>query len=203
MSPCYLLHRPSRDRICSAFTSWCWTPRSRHRQLAHQVGARAAQRSLFITVSSLDGGSVGSVFDRACDLVWESQVQSNRQRLAHAAPLDQTKSRCFDTIAPTYGPFGPTRARSAHGATQGGSSQLPLEGRGWRTATCYCDARRHIFATTGSNGAPWGSATEPSPFPPGTRTPAATYASSVSTNMSAYEDLPGHHLISIRNLVMT
>ena len=30
---------------------------------------------------------------------------------------------------------------------------------------------------------------------------AATYASSVSTNMSAYEDLQGHHLISIRNLI--
>ena len=28
-----------------------------------------------------------------------------------------------------------------------------------------------------------------------------TYASSVSTNMSAYEDLPGHHLLSIRNLI--
>ena len=33
------------------------------------------------------------------------------------------------------------------------------------------------------------------------RTPIATYASSVSTNMSAYEDLPGHHLLSARNLV--
>jgi len=31
--------------------------------------------------------------------------------------------------------------------------------------------------------------------------PAATYASSVSTNMSAYEDLPGHHLLSARNLI--
>ena len=28
-----------------------------------------------------------------------------------------------------------------------------------------------------------------------------TYTSSVSTNMSAYEDLPGHHLLSIRNLI--
>ena len=28
-----------------------------------------------------------------------------------------------------------------------------------------------------------------------------TYASSVSTNMSAYEDLPRHHLLSIRNLI--
>ena len=40
-----------------------------------------------------------------------------------------------------------------------------------------------------------------SPFPFGMRSAAAAYASSVSTNMSAYEDLLGHHLISIRNLI--
>ena len=28
-----------------------------------------------------------------------------------------------------------------------------------------------------------------------------TYASSVTTDMSTYEDLPGHHLLSIRNLI--
>ena len=44
-------------------------------------------------------------------------------------------------------------------------------------------------------------ATTPSPFPFGMCSAAATYASSVNTNMSAYEDLPGHHLISICNLV--
>ena len=30
---------------------------------------------------------------------------------------------------------------------------------------------------------------------------AATYASSSSTNFAEYEDLPGHHLLSIRNLI--
>jgi hypothetical protein len=30
---------------------------------------------------------------------------------------------------------------------------------------------------------------------------AATYASSSSTNFTEYEDLPGHHLLSIRNLI--
>ena len=44
-------------------------------------------------------------------------------------------------------------------------------------------------------------ATAPSPFPFGMRNAAATYASSINTNMSAYEDLPGHHLLSIRNLI--
>jgi hypothetical protein len=33
------------------------------------------------------------------------------------------------------------------------------------------------------------------------RTTAANYASSVSTNMSMYEELPGHHLFAIRNLI--
>ena len=44
-------------------------------------------------------------------------------------------------------------------------------------------------------------ATAPSPFPFGMRTTAANYASSVSTNMSMYEELPGHHLFAIRNLI--
>jgi hypothetical protein len=44
-------------------------------------------------------------------------------------------------------------------------------------------------------------ATVPSPFPFEMRNAATTYASSISTNMSAYEDLPGHHLLSIRNLI--
>ena len=30
---------------------------------------------------------------------------------------------------------------------------------------------------------------------------ASTYASSSSTNFAEYEDLPGHHLLSIRNLI--
>ena len=42
---------------------------------------------------------------------------------------------------------------------------------------------------------------KPPRYPYGMRAPAATYASSVSTNMSTYEDLPGHHLLSACNLV--
>ena len=38
-------------------------------------------------------------------------------------------------------------------------------------------------------------------YPYGMQTSIATYASSISTNMSAYEDLPGHHLLSARNLI--
>ena len=41
----------------------------------------------------------------------------------------------------------------------------------------------------------------PSPFPFGMRNASATYASSVSTDMGTYKDLPGHHLLSIRNLI--
>jgi hypothetical protein len=43
-------------------------------------------------------------------------------------------------------------------------------------------------------------ATAPSTFPFGMRN-AATYASSSSTNFTEYEDLLGHHLLSIRNLI--
>ena len=47
------------------------------------------------------------------------------------------------------------------------------------------------------------NAARPPLFPFGIRTPAATCASSISTNMSFYEDLPGHHLISIQNLIVS
>ena len=43
-------------------------------------------------------------------------------------------------------------------------------------------------------------ATAASPFPIGMSN-AASYASSSSTNFAEYEDLPGHHLLSIRNLI--
>jgi hypothetical protein len=32
---------------------------------------------------------------------------------------------------------------------------------------------------------------------------ATAYASSASTNVVAYEDLPGHHLLAVRNLIAT
>ena len=47
---------------------------------------------------------------------------------------------------------------------------------------------------------PRGGSTSLSPFPFGMRN-TATYASSNSTNFTEYEDLPGHHLQSIRNLI--
>ena len=51
-----------------------------------------------------------------------------------------------------------------------------------------------------SSSASQGGATAASPFPIGMRN-AASYASSSSTNFAEYEDLPGHHLLSIRNLI--
>jgi hypothetical protein len=38
-------------------------------------------------------------------------------------------------------------------------------------------------------------------FPHGMRNAATAYASSASTNMAAYEDLSGHHLLAVRNLI--
>jgi hypothetical protein len=46
------------------------------------------------------------------------------------------------------------------------------------------------------------AAAEP-PFPHGKRNAAMAYASSASTDVAAYEDLPGHHLLAIRNLITT
>jgi len=46
-----------------------------------------------------------------------------------------------------------------------------------------------------------GDTSRPPPYPYGMRASAVTYTSSVSNNMSAYVDLPGHHLLSARNLI--
>ena len=43
-------------------------------------------------------------------------------------------------------------------------------------------------------------ATATAPLPSGTHAPATTHTSSVSTNVSAHEDLPGYHLILIHDL---
>ena len=43
----------------------------------------------------------------------------------------------------------------------------------------------------------------PSELPFGFRSTAATYASSASTSLSAYADLPGHHLRSTLDLITT
>jgi hypothetical protein len=40
-------------------------------------------------------------------------------------------------------------------------------------------------------------------FPYRVHNTATTYASSVSTDVAAYEDLPGHHLLVVRNLIAT
>jgi hypothetical protein len=40
-------------------------------------------------------------------------------------------------------------------------------------------------------------------FPYGMRNTTASYASSVSTDVAAYKDLPGHHLLAVRNLIAT
>jgi hypothetical protein len=46
------------------------------------------------------------------------------------------------------------------------------------------------------------TATKPQ-FPCGMRNTTTTYASSVSTDVAAYEDLPGHHMLVVRNLIAT
>jgi hypothetical protein len=52
--------------------------------------------------------------------------------------------------------------------------------------------------------APAGEHVTPEPwFPHGMHNAATVYASSVSTDVVAYEDLPGHHLLAVRNFIAT
>jgi hypothetical protein len=51
---------------------------------------------------------------------------------------------------------------------------------------------------------PTGERVAPEPrFPHGMRNAATAYASSASTDVAAYEDLLGHHLLAVRNLITT
>jgi hypothetical protein len=52
--------------------------------------------------------------------------------------------------------------------------------------------------------APTGERVTPEPrFPHGMRNAATAYASSASTDVAAYEDLPVHHLPAVTNLIAT
>lgn len=63
------------------------------------------------------------------------------------------------------------------------------------------DAALTPLASTTTTGCPDRRTAMASPHPFGLRNNVAAYASSVSTNMSAYDDLPDHHLVSIHNLI--
>jgi hypothetical protein len=57
---------------------------------------------------------------------------------------------------------------------------------------------------SGTTAIPAGESEAPGPrFPHGMRNAAAAYASSASTDVAAYEDLPSHHLLAVRNLIAT
>jgi hypothetical protein len=104
-----------------------------------------------------------------------------------------------DALAPTQadaaGPSVPRRRR--HSGQR--SRQARMERRRAARAAAQCDA-----PTSGTTATPAGEheATEPR-FPHGMRNAAAAYASSTSTDEAAYEDLPGHHLLAVRNLIAT
>ena len=108
--------------------------------------------------------------------------------------------------------LGPAFATSVRRAAPVGTPHLPHMGRGCQVAAQRHGRRGHRFVITcfgvGSAGtiidcsssASQGGATAASPFPIRMRN-AASYASSTSTNFAEYEDLPSHHLLSIRNLI--
>ena len=80
-------------------------------------------------------------------------------------------------------------------------SQLSIAANG-ATASSSCASALSALAPSSAAVPvpPRGGSTSPSPFPFGMRN-TATYASSISSNFTEYEDLPGHHLLSIRNLI--
>jgi hypothetical protein len=73
-----------------------------------------------------------------------------------------------------------------------------LARRGWN------DIEPRVSPHNATTAAPTGEHVVPEPrFPHGMRNAATTYTSSASTDVAAYEDLPGHHLLAVRNLIAT
>ena len=80
-------------------------------------------------------------------------------------------------------------------------SQLSIAADGATTSSSRASApSAPTPSSTAAPVPPREGATAPLPFLFGMRN-AAIYASSSSTNFTEYEDLPGHHLLSIRNLI--
>src|SRR6185503_1308948 len=147
----------SGTRKHAAFTSWDLCPRVG----TPTVGApgRGALRDIFLSFSHLisrDGGQIqpiphgcfGSASSRTRDLVRESRVQSNRQRLPHAAPLARTQPRHPDFTSPAQQALGPTFATGTGGAVSRGTPQPPHAGRGWHVAAQHHDSRGHRLVIT-------------------------------------------------------
>jgi hypothetical protein len=65
-----------------------------------------------------------------------------------------------------------------------------------------CVASQHDAPARETAAAPTEEHTVPeSRFPHRMHNAATAYASSASTDVVAYEDLPGHHLLAVRNLI--
>src|SRR6185436_14547025 len=80
-------------------------------------------------------------------------------------------------------------------------SQLSITANGATTSSsCASASSAPAPSSAAAPVPPRGGSTSPSPFPFGMRN-AAAHASSTSPNFTKYEDLPGHHLLSIRNLI--
>ena len=97
------------------------------------------------------------------------------------------------------------RRRAAHLSSptwvEVGMSQLSVAADGATASSSRASASPMLAPSSTAALVPHrGGATAPSPFPVRMRN-AATYASLSSTNFAEYEDLPGHHLLSIRNLI--
>jgi hypothetical protein len=66
-----------------------------------------------------------------------------------------------------------------------------------------CTAVRGDAPTSETTTPTWERAAAEPQFPYGMCNTAAAYTSSASTDVAAYEDLPGHHLLAVRNLIAT
>jgi len=143
-------------------------------------------------------------------------TRRGRQRSRISDPTTEARIR---PVLPPHIPHqvarssGPTGARGrARGAsssapkTNRGSSRPPVPPRSKGKARPAPVPRKGDKGASTSHPPPpagEGETAAPPELPFGLRNVAATYASSVSTSLSAYAELPGHHLRSTLDLITT
>ena len=116
-----------------------------------------------------------------------SLARRNRRSGQHSRQARMERRRAARLSSPTW--------------VEAGMSQLSVAADGATTSSsCAPAPSTPAPSSTAAPVPPRVGVTAPSPFPFGMRN-TATYAASSSTNFIEYEDLPGHHLLSIRNLI--
>jgi hypothetical protein len=137
-------------------------------------------------------------------LNFQATGNSYLMRITNCDELHPRRSTGLGPIPATPHTDAPAPAQAA---AAGNSTPRHRRRSGQRSHQAHMGRRRTAHATArgdvptdGATASTGEHAAVGPQFPYGMRNATATYASSASTDVVVYEDLPGHHLLAVRNL---